>query len=436
MFIERLEIVDWVEGDKHVEYIVSVRGRTKYLVDLAALAENGLIDASQMGQVETEDGTLQVAEYCITKRYSELLLFNKLLQAEMKNYMKKKGFEAEEFPAFPPKKLFNKGKGFIQKRVQQINAYFAALFRVFPQKVPFTNAVVDLCQPFKLNLALIGQRGSGKSAVIEGLVRLLVDFQQNKDRFFGLTSASSDADLASTQDQPTGQPVLGKSKSVAASQQLTAEVTSNQSWRGRDQRQRGQSKEQQRVAKLVFKKRERERSHDQDLASLASVKGATNQRRVDQCFPLDVLFRAAGRHLLIRLDVQEYQVEEADLRSLLTYVLQSEEKNALLFTFDVTSASSFKLYLKKALKDLIFAFEDLNDGAKERKMIPFMVLGTKKDLKARVSAEDVAKLIDVLKKHVRCDVQYVARASLADTLASLRGVLGLAEELFLQRTKA
>jgi hypothetical protein len=53
----------------------------------------------------------------------------------------------------------------------------------------------------------------------------------------------------------------------------------------------------------------------------------------------------------------------------------------LIFTFDITNANSFKIYLKKALKDLIFAFEDLNEGSsKERMMIPFMILGMKKDL--------------------------------------------------------
>jgi len=43
-------------------------------------------------------------------------------------------------------------------------------------------------------------------------------------------------------------------------------------------------------------------------------------------------------------------------------------------------------------------------------MIPFMILGMKKDLeeKCKVSREDVSKLIDVLQKHVRCEVLYTA----------------------------
>jgi RNase H-fold protein (predicted Holliday junction resolvase) len=81
----------------------------------------------------------------------------------------------------------------------------------------------------------------------------------------------------------------------------------------------------------------------------------------------------------------------------------------LIFTFDITNSNSFKIYLKKALKDLIFAFEDLNEGSsKERMMIPFMILGMKNNLeqKSKVSKEDVSKLMDVLKKHVKCEVLY------------------------------
>jgi len=35
----------------------------------------------------------------------------------MKNYMKKKSIAAEDFPEFPPKKLFNKSKKFVEKRI-------------------------------------------------------------------------------------------------------------------------------------------------------------------------------------------------------------------------------------------------------------------------------------------------------------------------------
>lgn len=62
--------------------------------------------------------------YTIHKRYSELLTFNKILQAEMKNYMKKNGYKCDDFPEFPPKKIFNKGKHFVQKRIVQLNTYF------------------------------------------------------------------------------------------------------------------------------------------------------------------------------------------------------------------------------------------------------------------------------------------------------------------------
>jgi hypothetical protein len=50
----------------------------------------------------------------------------------MKNYMRKKGFNPDDFPSFPPKKIFNKSKNFIQKRVAKINNYFAQVFEAFP----------------------------------------------------------------------------------------------------------------------------------------------------------------------------------------------------------------------------------------------------------------------------------------------------------------
>jgi hypothetical protein len=75
----------------------------------------------------------------------------------MKNYMKKNSVASEDFPDFPPKKLlFNKGKSFIDKRISLLNAYFEDLMLKFCEKIPFTNALIDLCQPFKLNIAIIG----------------------------------------------------------------------------------------------------------------------------------------------------------------------------------------------------------------------------------------------------------------------------------------
>lgn len=59
-------------------------------------------------------------------------MFHKLLVSEMKNYMRKKGFNADEFPSFPPKKIFNKSKNFIQKRVAKINTFFAQVFEIYP----------------------------------------------------------------------------------------------------------------------------------------------------------------------------------------------------------------------------------------------------------------------------------------------------------------
>ena len=98
--------------------------------------------------------------------------------------MKKRGFQQEDYPDFPPKKtFFNKSKNFIQKRVSKMNDYFKKLFVTLPQKVPYTNAVIDLCQPFKLNVAVIGKKNSGKSSLIQGFVNVLVEYQKSKEYF-------------------------------------------------------------------------------------------------------------------------------------------------------------------------------------------------------------------------------------------------------------
>lgn len=59
----------------------------------------------------------QSVEYSIVKRYSELLTFHKVLQAEMRNYMRKNGMQ--NFPQFPPKKFFfAKTKNFVETRIR------------------------------------------------------------------------------------------------------------------------------------------------------------------------------------------------------------------------------------------------------------------------------------------------------------------------------
>jgi hypothetical protein len=65
-----------------------------------------------------EEGIKNLADYQITKRYSDLLTFHSLLKQEMKNFLKKNGYNIDNFPEFPGKKLFfNKDKQFIFKRI-------------------------------------------------------------------------------------------------------------------------------------------------------------------------------------------------------------------------------------------------------------------------------------------------------------------------------
>ena len=172
----------------------------------------------------------------------------------------------------------------------------------------------------------------------------------------------------------------------------------------------------------------------------------SNQRRADQFFPIDIAFKSTkGNNLLFRLDIQEYQVEEQDLKSLLSHILAGEEKNALIFTFDIMNQSSFRVYLKRAIRELIFAFEELNDSSKENKLLPFLILGMKKDEAKEklsssgkktgqpsnmVSKDEVTKMMEALKKHMNCEVLYTAAYSVEDISKVMKEMFTLAEQLF------
>lgn len=112
-----------------------------------------------------------------------------------------------------------------------------------------------------------------------------------------------------------------------------------------------------------------------------------DSRAADTYFPLDVAYQAScGSNLLFRLEVQEYEPPkaisrtpraggddqqqtpgkqqsetESDLKSLFSHILANDERNAFLFTYDLSSTATFKLELKKAIKELIFAHEEVED---------------------------------------------------------------------------
>ena len=52
VFIQNLEIIDYEENDDHVEYYIQVQGRTKYLVNLNDVAENGLVDYNKVFKIQ------------------------------------------------------------------------------------------------------------------------------------------------------------------------------------------------------------------------------------------------------------------------------------------------------------------------------------------------------------------------------------------------
>lgn len=67
------------------------------------------------------------------------------------------------------------------------------------------------------------------------------------------------------------------------------------------------------------------------------------------------------------------------MRSLISHIVKGDEKNIIIFTFDVTKQSSYENFLKSALRSFIFETEELSDTIKAKKQIPFMILGLKND---------------------------------------------------------
>ena len=161
--------------------------------------------------------------------------------------------------------------------------------------------------------------------------------------------------------------------------------------------------------------------------------GHGSARTADSYFPLDVAYQAScGSNLLFRLEVQEYeaptssrgksqaeskqQSEESELKSLFSHILSNDERNAFLFTYDLSSSYSFKLELKKAIKELIFAHEEVEDykaashkkltseqAARGHHMVPYLIVGMKKDKKHKVTTEEQQSLVTTLKKYMKCD---------------------------------
>ena len=155
-------------------------------------------------------------------------------------------------------------------------------------------------------------------------------------------------------------------------------------------------------------------------------------RTAESYFPLDVAFQAScGSNLLFRVEIQEYEHthtftaqqqkessgsgqstrasrpgDENDLKPLFSHILANDERNFFLFTYDTASSSSFKHHLKKAIKDLIFAHEEVQESlssdkkaassqsaftsenlpARNNQMVPFMIMGVKKGKPAKVTS--------------------------------------------------
>jgi len=85
--------------------------------------------------------------------------------------------------------------------------------------VPYTNAIIDLCQPFKLNIAVIGQKNSGKSTLIQSIVNILVDYQKNKN-YFSKTSGYFGGEVADDKGMQSRNTLAEAVKKIEAKEML------------------------------------------------------------------------------------------------------------------------------------------------------------------------------------------------------------------------
>jgi GTPase SAR1 family protein len=135
---------------------------------------------------------------------------------------------------------------------------------------------------------------------------------------------------------------------------------------------------------------------------------------------------------LFRLDAQEYNVEDQELKGLLSHIISSVEKNVLIFTFDITNAQSLRQFTKKAIRELIFSFGEASQGREEKLFIPFMIIGMKADLqaKAKVNKEEVRSMMDALQKYVQCEILYIDASSEENIVKMLSKMFELSEGIF------
>ena len=98
--------------------------------------------------------------------------------------------------------------------------------------------------------------------------------------------------------------------------------------------------------------------------------------------------------------MQEYN--SSNIKCQLEQILTCPDTtHMILFTFDTGSKATFKHYLKKSVKELIFLIEGSSGDKKLPRTLPIMLVGI--DITAAPANEgvknDVLKLKEVLNKH-------------------------------------
>lgn len=132
-FVKDISVDRCTAAGDHFEFVLTILGATRFLHVTAR--------------------TQRYIRYTKVLRYSALLELHHALAEELAPYLKAEGAQVPEFPS---KSWFSSGKKLAEKRVVQLNDYFARLFNKYAEVLLFSRTLIDFFEPQRIDLSIVG----------------------------------------------------------------------------------------------------------------------------------------------------------------------------------------------------------------------------------------------------------------------------------------
>lgn len=204
--------------------------------------------------------------------------------------------------------------------------------------------------PHKLNIALVGERHSGKTSLINEIQNLLIKSKSLKK---GKQSSQS------------------PSRSQDSSKSIKAHIKTGTKWKedkGRDtSNDSSVSSSSSSKNKLVFKKTlEYGENGSLDFKKLNSSYFKKMAEEKAPKFPIDVPYQREGQQqVLFRLKIIEKEIKNGDIDTKMSY----EDIDLVIFTGELAKKNTYKPYMKTAVKHFL---RTQNEARLQNKMIPLL----------------------------------------------------------------